>query len=154
MKTVYPDEKNVVLNENSVERKPCINRESKSNELTIKLYSFHDTNMILLVAITSPSIYQKQNKEWNKNHSLILHKSPKSQYSVNSDVLVLWKYTWMMQISLLFFSGKYFHGVKYFPLKTKGCRIKTDMPSYPYNNIIHFIGGLFCVRLSYFSIVH
>ena len=29
------DEKNVVLNENSVEGKPCINRESKSNEITI-----------------------------------------------------------------------------------------------------------------------
>ena len=35
MKTVYPDENNVVLDENSVERKPCINRESKSLELTI-----------------------------------------------------------------------------------------------------------------------
>ena len=34
-KTVYPDEKNVVLNENCIERKPCINRESKSDELTI-----------------------------------------------------------------------------------------------------------------------
>ena len=30
-------EKNVVLNENSAERKPCINRESKSLELTIQL---------------------------------------------------------------------------------------------------------------------
>ena len=29
------DENNVVLNENSVEGKPCINRESKSDELTI-----------------------------------------------------------------------------------------------------------------------
>ena len=35
MKTVYLDENNVVLDENSVERKPCINRESKSFELTI-----------------------------------------------------------------------------------------------------------------------
>ena len=35
MKTVYTDENNVVLNEKSVEGKPCINRESKSNELTI-----------------------------------------------------------------------------------------------------------------------
>ena len=32
MKAVYSDEKNVVLNENSVEGKPCINRESKSGE--------------------------------------------------------------------------------------------------------------------------
>ena len=35
MKTVYQDEKNVVLVENSVELKPCINRESKSLDLTI-----------------------------------------------------------------------------------------------------------------------
>ena len=35
MKTVYQDENNVVLDEKSVERKPCINRESKSLELTI-----------------------------------------------------------------------------------------------------------------------
>ena len=40
MKTVYPDENNVVLNENSVDLKPCINRESKILEITIKLYSF------------------------------------------------------------------------------------------------------------------
>ena len=35
METVYPDENNVVLDENSVERKPCINIERKSLELTI-----------------------------------------------------------------------------------------------------------------------
>ena len=42
MKTVYPDENNVVLDENSVvinkksvEGKPCINRENRSKELTI-----------------------------------------------------------------------------------------------------------------------
>ena len=35
MKTVYQDENNVVLDENSVEWKPCINREIKSLELTI-----------------------------------------------------------------------------------------------------------------------
>ena len=35
MKTVYQDENNIVLDENSVEWKPCINRESKSLELTI-----------------------------------------------------------------------------------------------------------------------
>ena len=33
--TVYQDENNVVIVENSVEWKPCINRESKSLELTI-----------------------------------------------------------------------------------------------------------------------
>ena len=35
MKTVYQDEKNLVLDEKSVEWKPCINRESKSLEITI-----------------------------------------------------------------------------------------------------------------------
>ena len=58
MKTVYPDENNVVLYENSVERKPCINRESKSLEITIKLYSFNDINIKFLVVLTPPSIYQ------------------------------------------------------------------------------------------------
>ena len=33
MKTDYPDENNVVLNESRVEGKPCINIESKSDEL-------------------------------------------------------------------------------------------------------------------------
>ena len=57
MKTVYQDEKNVVLDENSVEWKPCINRESNILELTIKLYSCHDSNMKVLVVVTPPSIY-------------------------------------------------------------------------------------------------
>ena len=57
MKTVYPDENNVVLNENSVEGKPCINRESKSDELKILLYSCHDINMKFLVVVTPPSVY-------------------------------------------------------------------------------------------------
>ena len=35
LENVYPDENNVVLDENSVERKPCINRENKSLEITI-----------------------------------------------------------------------------------------------------------------------
>ena len=35
MKTVYQDENNVILVENSVEWKPCIYRESKSLELKI-----------------------------------------------------------------------------------------------------------------------
>ena len=35
MKTVYHDENNVVLVENSIEWKPCINIESMSSELTI-----------------------------------------------------------------------------------------------------------------------
>ena len=49
-------QKNVVMNENSVEGKPYINRESKSLELTIKLYSCHDINMKLLLVVTSPFI--------------------------------------------------------------------------------------------------
>ena len=57
MKTIYPYENNVVLNENSVEGKPCINGESKSDELTIYLYSCHDVNMKFLVVVTPPSIY-------------------------------------------------------------------------------------------------
>ena len=51
-------ENNIVLNENSVEIKPCINIESKSNELTIKVYSCQDINMKFLVVVTPPSIYQ------------------------------------------------------------------------------------------------
>ena len=57
MKNVYQDENNVVLDENSVELKPCINREIKTLKLTIKLYSSHDINMKFLVVVTSPSIY-------------------------------------------------------------------------------------------------
>ena len=57
MKTVYQDENNVVLDENSFERKPYINRESKSLELTIQLYSCHDINIKSLVVVTPPSIY-------------------------------------------------------------------------------------------------
>ena len=58
MKTVYQDEKNVVLDEKNYERKLCINRESKSLELTIKFYSCHDINMKFLVVVTPLSIYQ------------------------------------------------------------------------------------------------
>ena len=57
MKTVYLDENNVVLDDNIVERKPCINRVSKSLDLTIKLYSCHNINMKFLVVVTPPSIY-------------------------------------------------------------------------------------------------
>ena len=39
------------------EIKPCINRESKSNELTIQLYSCHDINMKFLAVVTLLSIY-------------------------------------------------------------------------------------------------
>ena len=57
MKTLYQDENNVVLNENSVERKKCVNRESKSNEIIIYLYSCRNINMKFLVVVTPPSIY-------------------------------------------------------------------------------------------------
>ena len=58
MKTIYPDENNFVIYDNSVEIKTCINRESKSFELKIKLYSCHYINMKFLVVVTSPYIYQ------------------------------------------------------------------------------------------------
>ena len=61
MKTVYPDENNVVLDENSFKIKPCINRETKRDELTIQLYSCHDINMKILIVVTPPYIYQ----EWS-----------------------------------------------------------------------------------------
>ena len=57
LKLSIQNEKNVVLNEKSVEGKPCINRESKSNELTIYLYSCQDINMKFIVVATPPSIY-------------------------------------------------------------------------------------------------
>ena len=57
MKTIYPDENNVVLDGISVEIKPCKNREIKSLGITIKLYSCPDINMKFLVAVTPPYIY-------------------------------------------------------------------------------------------------
>ena len=63
-------ENTVVLNENSVDRKPCIHRIGKSDELTIKLYSCHDINMKFLVVVTPPSIYQVRRQViayWNIN---------------------------------------------------------------------------------------
>ena len=58
METVYQDENNVVLDENSVEWKTYINIDSNSLEITIKLYSCHDINMKFLVIVTPPYIYQ------------------------------------------------------------------------------------------------
>ena len=49
--------KNVVLDENGVDRKTCINRESNRDELTIQLYSCHYINMKFLVVVTPPYIY-------------------------------------------------------------------------------------------------
>ena len=40
------------------ERKPCINNESKSDELTINLYSCHDINMNSLIVVIPPSIFR------------------------------------------------------------------------------------------------
>ena len=57
MKIVYQDENNVVIAENGVEVKPCINRESKRLELTIQLYNCHNINMKFLLVVTPPSIY-------------------------------------------------------------------------------------------------
>ena len=56
------NENNLVLNENSVEVKPCINREIKSDNLTIQLYSCYDINTNLLSVVTPPSIYQNTRK--------------------------------------------------------------------------------------------
>ena len=75
MKTVYPDENNVVIDENSVERKPCINRESKSFEITIQLYSCHDIIMKFLVVVTPPSIYHNSFLEIPR-FSVSLKKNP------------------------------------------------------------------------------
>ena len=47
------------MNEKSVEGKPCINRESKVNELTIQLYSCYDINMKTLAVVTPPYIYKR-----------------------------------------------------------------------------------------------
>ena len=41
-KCLFHNENNVVLNENSVEGKPCINRESKILAIKIYLYSCYD----------------------------------------------------------------------------------------------------------------
>ena len=82
MKTFYPDENNVFLNENSVEKKPCINRKNKSNELTIRLYSCHDINMKFLVVLIPPSIYHKdigrKLNVWliNKGQWIVLREAP------------------------------------------------------------------------------
>ena len=59
MKTVNQDENNVILDENSVELKPFINRESKSLALTIKLYIFYDINMKFVVVVTPPYSYHR-----------------------------------------------------------------------------------------------
>ena len=53
------DENNVVLNENSVEGKPCINRESKSDGIAIYLYSCHGINMKFLAVVTPLFIYHQ-----------------------------------------------------------------------------------------------
>ena len=53
---LFHNEKNVVLNEKSVEGKPFINREINILEITIYLYSCYDINMKLLAVVTSPSI--------------------------------------------------------------------------------------------------
>ena len=72
-KTVYPDENNAVLNENSVvEGKPCINRESKIDELTIQLYSYHNINMKFLAVVTPPSTYNFVSKTYHREDNRLL----------------------------------------------------------------------------------
>ena len=55
---------NVVLNENSVEGKPYINRESNSSDLTIKLYSFYDEHEAPIICNTT--VYLSSNYEARK----------------------------------------------------------------------------------------
>ena len=55
-KCLFKNENNVVLNENSIEGKPFINRESRCLDLTISSYSFYDMNMNFLAVVTPPSI--------------------------------------------------------------------------------------------------
>ena len=57
LKIVGSRRKKVFLNENSVEGKPCINREIKSLELTFS-YTCVMMNMKLLAVVTPPSICQ------------------------------------------------------------------------------------------------
>ena len=57
MKLSIQNEKNVVLNEKSVEGKPCTNREIKSDKLKIYLYSCYGINMKLLAVVAPPYIY-------------------------------------------------------------------------------------------------
>ena len=47
----------LVVTPPSIYQKPCINRESKSLDLTIKLYTYHDINTKFLVVVTPLSIY-------------------------------------------------------------------------------------------------
>ena len=87
MKTIYPNENNVVLDENSVERKPCINRESKRDELTIKLNTFHDINVQFLVVVTPPSDYQKLLKHYYNDNNISNHdnKNINNKYKNNDN---------------------------------------------------------------------
>ena len=61
---LFRNENNVVLNEKSVEGKPCMNRESKSLEILIYLYSCYNINMKFLEVVTPPSIYQTLSHEF------------------------------------------------------------------------------------------
>ena len=55
---LFQNEKNVVLNENSVEGKPCIKKEIKILKTIIYLYKCYDEHNLLAV-VTPPSIYHK-----------------------------------------------------------------------------------------------
>ena len=69
-KCLFNNENNVVLNENSVEGKPCINR-IKVRALSSQFsYTVIMTNMKLLAVVTPPSIYHgcsTRNTFWEEN---------------------------------------------------------------------------------------
>ena len=87
---VYQDGNNVVLDENIVVRKTCINGESNSLELPILLYNCHDINMKFLVVLTSKYIYQDRfneigNRACNNGKNNNEHKIYESMAQISSD---------------------------------------------------------------------
>ena len=61
---LYIQMKTMLFLMKKIEIKPYINRESKIDELTIKLYSCHNINMKFLVVVTPPYIYQFLIQSW------------------------------------------------------------------------------------------
>ena len=57
---LFQNEKNVVMNGNIFDGKPCINRESKSLDITIYLYSCYDEHKA--PSICNTTVYLSQTK--------------------------------------------------------------------------------------------
>ena len=68
------------MNENSVEGNPCINRESKSDKLTIQLYSCHDINMKFLAVVTPPSIHLIGSSPYKQTIKRSIYKTRKTKH--------------------------------------------------------------------------